>query len=416
MAYIGNPANLGNLTTNTEMSNLKKSLNNQNTFNSAEKWERMAMASTGGAWDYDYTSCTFDGRYVYFTPFNSYYFNRYDSTQSFTASSSWQQINLQTAQGGAHSQNAYIGCTFDGRYIYFTAANSTTFIRYDNTLPFTAGASWQQIAVTSATGVTALAAGYAYFGCTFDGRYIYFSAAWSDTFIRYDSTQAFNASNSWQQMSMWSAQGATQLDYAYLGCTFDGRYIYFTASYSDTFIRYDTTQTFNASASWQQVSIWSAQGGVALDQAYIGCTFDGRYVYFAPNNSDTFIRYDSTQSFTTSGSWQQISMWSAQGATVLDGAYIGCTFDGRYIYFTASNSNTFIRYDTTASFTTAASWQQIAMSSGQGGATVYNAYFGNGTFDGRYVYFPAYRSATLIRFLANNTGAKGPIEYARVSS
>jgi len=229
----------------------------------------------------------------------------------------------------------------------------------------------------------------------------------------------FNSSQKWEQVAMITALGGSgPVNNAYCNCTFDGRYMYFAATDSQTLIRYDTTASFNVAASWQQIAVTSAIGITTYPggSPFLSCTFDGRYVYFAPYGSATFVRYDSTQAFNASNSWGQVAMQTAQGNTAVANAYIGCTFDGRYIYFTASNSDTFIRYDTTASFTTAASWQQIAMASAQGGAVLNDAYFGNGTFDGRYVYFPAYRSATLIRFLANNTGAKGPIEYARVSS
>ena len=132
MAYIGTPASLDNVTYNTEMSNLKGSLNSQNTFSSAQKWEQVSMSSAQGAAAADgaYLGSTFDGRYIYFTPYYSDTFIRYDSTQSFATSASWQQIAMSSAQGGAALDVAYLGCTFDGKYVYFTAVNSDTFIRF----------------------------------------------------------------------------------------------------------------------------------------------------------------------------------------------------------------------------------------------------------------------------------------------
>ena len=132
MTYTGTPANLRNVTYEVEMSPLKKSLNSQNTFSSAQKWEQMSMSSAQGIASLDsaYIGCTFDGRYIYFTPLNSDTFVRYDSTQSFATSASWQQIAMSSAQGGAALDVAYLGCTFDGKYVYFTAVNSDTFIRF----------------------------------------------------------------------------------------------------------------------------------------------------------------------------------------------------------------------------------------------------------------------------------------------
>jgi hypothetical protein len=79
-------------------------------------------------------------------------------------------------------------------------------------------------------------------------------------------------------------------------------------------------------------------------------------------------------------------------------------------------SNTFVRYDSTKSFIdTVNSWQRISMTVAQGG-TVFAAPSWGCAFDGKYIYYAACSSATFIRFLANNTNTPGPIEYAQVSS
>ncbi|GAH63035.1 unnamed protein product, partial [marine sediment metagenome] len=48
--------------------------------------------------------------------------------------------------------------------------------------------------------------------------------------------------------------------------------------------------TFTTPTDWQQMNMSTAQGAAELDDAYIGATFDGRYVYFVPYSSDTFLR------------------------------------------------------------------------------------------------------------------------------
>ena len=67
----------------------------------------------------------FDGRYIYFVPyFNTAYsgqVTRYDTTGSFTQSSSWSFFD--TASLNANSKGFY-GAVFDGRYIYFVPYNN----------------------------------------------------------------------------------------------------------------------------------------------------------------------------------------------------------------------------------------------------------------------------------------------------
>ena len=422
MAYLGNPANLNDVVASTEMSNLKKALIGQSTFNSSQKWEQVAMITAlGGSGPVNnaYCNCTFDGRYMYFAATDSQTLIRYDTTASFNVAASWQQIAVTSAIGITTypGGSPFLSCTFDGRYVYFAPYGSTTFVRYDSTQAFNASNSWGQVAMQTAQGNAAVAS--AYEGCTFDGRYVYFTATFSATFVRYDTTASFTAAGSWQQMPMSSAQSSAGVSgYDYVGCTFDGRYVYYAPSVADFFIRFDTTQTFNAMGSWQQVLMQTAFNGAAsINYAYFGCTFDGRYIYFAPFYSATFIRYDTTAALTAAASWQRIPVNSATGgdATTVGAAYQGCTFDGRYVYFTATYSDTFVRYDTTQAFDAISSWGQVSMSVAQNAATVDAAYRGCG-FDGKYVYMCAADSDTLIRFLANSADTSGPTEFAQVSS
>jgi len=394
---------------------LKNNLNSKNTFSSRARWEQMALSSAqgGAAVDSAFIGATFDGRHVYFVANGSDTFILYDTTQAFTSIDAWEQIAMSSAQGGAALDNAYFFATFDGRYVYYCASDSTTMIRHDTTKAFTAITSWEQVAVSSAQGGTANDDGIR--GVTFDGQYVYFAAFSNSSFIQYNTNLPFNDITSWAQIAMSSAQGGTALASAYFGCGSDGRYIYFSSFNSDTMIRYDTTASFTAIASWEQIAMSSAQGATAVDGAYMGITFDGRYIYYTANSSDTFIRFDTTKSFTSISAWQQIAMSSAQGAAALDSAYGGTTFDGRYIYYTPLVSVTVVRFDTTESFTSISSWEQVAVSSAQAGTAVAVNYLG-ATFDGRYTYFSPHGSDTFIRFLGNNAANLAPVEYAQVSN
>jgi len=407
----------GHIVGNSSRSPLSEAIHRHATFGSTTRWEQVAVTFThGGGSGIDcYHGATFDGRYVYFSPSDSDTFVRYDTTAQFDTTGAWAQMQMNSAQGGAALDNAYHAALFDGRYIYYVVENSSTMIRFDAAKSFTAIASWEQIAMTSVVGnITVPAATYQ--GCTFDGRYLYLAPTNGDTFVRFDTTQSFTSISSWLQLAIDSGLGAAPPSVAaFRGCTFDSRYVYFAPANSDTFVRFDTTLSFSVISSWQQIAMSSAQGGAAVDQAYTGIVYDGRHIYFAPATSDTFIRFDTIKPFTDVTAWQQIAMSSAQGNTVLDTAYGGATFDGRYVYFSALNSDTFVRYDTTESFTSIDSWEQVAMSSAQGAAAVNTAYNAL-AFDGYYIYMAPEEADTVIRFRANNTVNPGPAEYAQVST
>jgi len=314
---------------------------------------------------------------------------------TFSSIFRWDQIAMSSAQGGSTLDSAYAGAAYDGRYIYFSSNNSDTFVSYDTTQSFASIDAWEQIAMSSAQGAAALDGAYA--SVVFDGRYIYMAPIDSDTFIRHDTQRPFTSIASWQQVAASSAQGAAAVDGAYVGITFDGRYVYYTPLASDTFVRFDTKVSFTDITSWAQMSTNSAQGAVA-DVAYQSCTFDGQYVYYAPRSSETFIRFDTTASFTAVASWQQISQSSASGfAAQTTEAYASATFDGRYVYYCAVNSDTFLRYDTTRSFTGITSWERIGMNSATGSA-VGDSAFNGCTCDGKFVYFMPSNFDTMMRF------------------
>jgi hypothetical protein len=396
-------------------SRLKDALSEENTFSSSQRWNQIAMSSAQGGTTLDdaYTGATYDGRYVYYCATNSDTFVAYDTTQFFATIASWQQIAMSSAQGNTALDTAYAGATFDGRYVYMAPSFSDTFIRYDTQRSFTAITSWQQMPQDSATGFAAIDGSYN--GCTFDGRYIYYSPLAADTFVRYDTKVSFTDITSWAHIPMSSAQGAAG-DVQYQGCVCDGQYVYYTPRSSNTFIRYDTTASFTAAASWAQISFTNAVGGASPgSEAFAGATFDGRYVYYCAVNSDTFVRYDTTLSFTATASWERIGMNSATGFTADDLAFNSCKCDGKFVYFMPSNFNTMMRFDTTLPFTSVSSWVQLAVSSAIGGTNT-GATFASGTFDGTHIYYTPRSCDSFVRFCANNTASPGPTEYAQVSS
>ena len=100
----------------------------------------------------------FNGRYIYFITYSNGgaatgIVTRYDTTASFTTAGSYATFDTTTVN--ANSKEFY-GAVFDGRYVYFspfnTGSSSGQITRYDTTLSFTSAGSY---AVYDTTAVNA---------------------------------------------------------------------------------------------------------------------------------------------------------------------------------------------------------------------------------------------------------------------
>jgi hypothetical protein len=337
----------------------------------------------------------FDGRYIYFISTAFYYLTRYDTTLSFSATSSYTVFN-----GSIFSNNQYYSGVFDGRYVYFVPFGDAvsgsgwgaTVLRYDTTQSFTAynGSNY-----TTFNTLTLAATARGYLGAVFDGRYIYYVPNGGDTLglaVRYDTTLSFTTTGSYATFDLPTALNANVR--AFAGGVFDGRYVYFVpfnysyATARGTIARYDTTQSFVAAASW---TIFDSRTNVTGHAgSYYSGVFDGRYVYYTPTNCtgptyvSVVLRYDTQQSFTNSASYLTFDVSTVDANSK---SFRSSVFDGRYVYFIPENTSTndagtIIRYDTTRSFIVTASW--TAFSALRFSANCKD--YGCGIYDGRYIY------------------------------
>jgi hypothetical protein len=127
----------------------------------------------------------------------------------------------------------------------------------------------------------------------------------------------------------------------FFGAAFDGRYVYFAPSNSDDgsiLVRYDTATGFEAVSSW---ATFDASGIHAGAKGFQGAVFDGRYVYFVPYNNGRYdglvLRYDTHGSFTVAGSY------TTYDTAALDPnakGFLGAAFDGRNVYFVPDDDGT----------------------------------------------------------------------------
>ena len=400
-------------------------------FTSAASWSAYDPGANGVGTDPDgFYGAVFDGRYIYFVPHNNgTAYNgevlRYDTTATFNTTGAWATYDAGN-NGVGTDPDGFAGAVFDGRYIYFvphnngTAANGEV-LRYDTTANFTTAASWTTYDAGN-NGVGTDPDGYA--GAVFDGRYVYFVPYDNGTskhgeVLRYDTTGSFTTAGSWATYDAGANGVGTDPD-GYNNAVFDGRYIYFVPYDNGTdehgeVLRYDTTASFTTATSWATFD--AGANGVGTDpDGFRDAAFDGRYIYFVQLNSGSvnageMLRYDTTANFMSASSWTSFDPGSNGVGTDPDG-YYGVVFDGRYIYLAQQHNGTayageMLRYDTTASFTSAASWTSYDPGSNGVGADA-DGYRWM-VYDGRYVYFaPEYNGTAMhgevLRYDTGHTG------------
>lgn len=260
-------------------------------FTNPQAWSYFDMTSINSNAK-GYIGGVFDGRYIYFSPHNngssySGLVARYDTKDNFNSSSSWTFFDVSTINTNAKGFN---GAVFDGRYVYLVpyytgSAYSGLVARYDTTLSFSLSTSWTFFNMTT---VNSNAKGY--HKATFDGRYIYFSPMYNENgfhglVARYDTVGSFTVSSSWSVFDLTALD--TNLR-GFNGAAFDGRYVYFipyklnSTTYHGRLVRYDTAHAFSLQSSWTSFNIEDLYSG---SKGFGGAVFDGRYIYLVPQAS-----------------------------------------------------------------------------------------------------------------------------------
>ena len=342
-----------------------------------------------------FRNAVFDGRYVYFVPYDngaaSGQITRYDTTGDFTAAGSWAVYDTTAVH--ADSKGFY-SAVYDGsRYIYFVPYYNGAFFgqvtRYDTTGGFTAAGSY---AVYDTTAVHADSKGFS--AAVFDGRYIYFvpyinaSATLFGQVTRYDTTLTFTDAGSW---AVFDATAIAAGSKGFSCAVYDGRYVYFvplsvSPVLSWKITRYDTTGTFTAAGSWV---VYDATVIDPSAEGFTGAVYDGsRYIYFVSisdgSPSGHVTRYDTTGAFTDAVSW---AIYDTTEVNADSKGFEGAVYDGRYLYLVPRNNGAIFgqvtRYDTQGSFTSAGSWSVYDTTAVQADSKG----FWGAVYDDRYIYF-----------------------------
>lgn len=142
--------------------------------------------------------------------------------------------------------------------------------------------------------------------------------------------------NSFDTFEAFDAAGTDGLDSTgYFGAVFDGRYVYFSPEQHESqathavVLRYDTHNNFSSRSSYVAYDASKTSG---LDvRGFYGAAFDGVYVYFIPRQigreyyHTRLLRLDTRKEFQDPHAWDAFDLGLKQSAQ-------GAAFDGRYLY------------------------------------------------------------------------------------
>lgn len=209
----------------------------QGAFAQAVSWTTFDPGAHGVGIDPDgYGYPVYDGQYIYFSPYMngpSYHGEvlRYDTGGSFTSAASWTTYD-PGREGLGGDLDGYAGTIYDGRYIYFVPFNNGTIyhgqvLRYDTTGDFATLASWAVFDAV-AQGIGKDPTGYC--NAVYDNNCIYFVPFYNSSedhgeVLRYDTSSPFSEAASWAAYEPHGDRVCERLGYR--GGAFDGRYVYF---------------------------------------------------------------------------------------------------------------------------------------------------------------------------------------------
>jgi hypothetical protein len=367
---------------------------------------------------------TFDGRYVYLSPFAGPA-ARFDTHAPFRSAASWESFPLtHLTDAGANSLLITFGAVYDGRYVYFVPyggdlPHAIAFARYDtHGGAFTDESAWETFDATKALGSSV----QAFEGAVFDGRYVYFVPLLNGTIARYDTTTSFHASTSWSLFDLTTVNPGAS---GFVGGVYDGRYMYLVPDENGVtylsdggsegeptpdglVMRYDTKAPLSDKAAWDHFDVSMLMGSSTA--GFAGGAYDGQYLYLAPGSSSGLVPRVPTTSFLDAGAW---STFATTALSSQARGYFGAGYDGRFIYMVplkagSSFDGLVVRYDTQQSFAEMTSWSSHDVQK-QFGVTAVQ--FIGAVFDGEYMYFVPGGYTTVVRFHARSPRATPSLPF-----
>jgi hypothetical protein len=316
----------------------------------------------------------------------------------------WSKFDVSTVNAGLQG---FAGGAYDGRYVYLAphadSAPDGLVARLDTQAAagFASATSWTSFDTSS---LAANATGY--LGAVFDPvhKHLFFvpnnNGAAVGVVASYATGQPFDAGASWSTFSTQTLDAGAA---GFAGGTFDGRYLYLAPNNNGApdgvVTRFDTTMAFGSAASWATFDMTQLPGA-AMAKGYFGAVYTGTLVLFVPaggaSPSPLVAAYEpSTLPFSSTSLWQTFDL---SGLNVHASGFHGAAFDGQYVYLVPHNNGSpdglVARYDSTQQFTSVSAWTFFDITQVNAAAIG----FAGGAFDGRYVYLVPNTGTLVARF------------------
>ncbi len=242
----------------------------QASFTAAGSWEFMNPTTIDASLTSFWQSTAFDGRYVYYGPFNSHLL-RYDTQGAFTNAASWSFIDGTTIHAACSN---FPGLVFDGTNVnYFGGAS----LRFPTGGTFTSAAAWQ----TNGSGAGAYG--------VYDGRHIWTGPASGGIGFQFDPDGAVFPT----ARSYITGLGTVNV----FGGVTDGKYLFFAPSGGSLAARIDPSLVYlpDGGQGSGSMTTFDLNGAGVSATSFAGAAFDGRYVYLVPSNTTSFVRFDAKE-------------------------------------------------------------------------------------------------------------------------
>jgi len=205
----------------------------------------------------------------------------------------------------------------------------------------------------------------------FDGHYVYFGLNEIKTLVRFNTREKWNPSadaggmgqkltgfrdrTSWDTVELGTILGRSLPEHGpyYPSLTTDGKWIYYapdsTSSGSGspdgtTLLRFDANKDFLSASSWQKIgleNIVKSETGWK-HRSFRGLMFDGKWIYYAPDKSDFFVRYNIDKYFPDNTAWETFAVEKLNLNT--DRFFKDVTYDGEYLYFVPAGSQSILKF------------------------------------------------------------------------
>ena len=142
---------------------------------------------------------------------------------------------------------------------------------------------------------------------------------------------------------------------------------------------------------WEKVAT-SVVGSTSTGED--GMSMSPTHVFYV--NDNDFVRYNRSALYTSAGSWDKVSL-SSLGLVHNLNNFNSSGYDGRYVYFAPRYCNHYVRHDTLGTFTNVNSWEKLLVTDVTPTSAFYGSHFGL-TVLGNYIYYCPYGATNFVRY------------------